>query len=171
VPAVHGDGRRFGLPGNAVTELADALTGPLLLPRDAEYATARRVWNGMIDRQPALIARCAGAADIRAAVQFAASHDLLVSVRGGGHSISGKAVCDGGLMIDLSGMRAIAVNADGQRALAQPGILLGELDRATVPQGLRQPGGGGSHHGQRRRTPGQRGGESGAAMGPARRRR
>ena len=90
--------------------LRAGLRGALLQPGDAGYDAARRVWNGMIDRQPALIARCAGAADVIAAVAFARANDLLVSVRGGGHNVTGNAVCDGGLMIDLSPMKGIRVD-------------------------------------------------------------
>src|SRR5919199_22899 len=83
-------------------DLQASLRGALLRPGDDGYDAARRVWNGMIDKRPALIARCAGAADVISAVNFARNNNLLVSVRGGGHNVSGNAVCDGGLMIDLS---------------------------------------------------------------------
>src|SRR5690349_11954843 len=84
----------------AVQAFADTLRGRLLRPEDGAYEEARKVWNGMIDRRPALIARCAGVADVIAAVRFVREHELLVSVRGGGHNITGNAVCEGGLMID-----------------------------------------------------------------------
>ncbi|MGH8069557.1 MAG: FAD-binding oxidoreductase, partial [Candidatus Entotheonellia bacterium] len=86
-----------------------ALRGELLCTSDDGYDQTRKVWNAMIDKRPALIARCVGAADVIAAVRFAREHDLLVSMRGGGHNIAGKAVCDGGLMIDLSRLKSIRV--------------------------------------------------------------
>jgi UDP-N-acetylenolpyruvoylglucosamine reductase len=115
--------------------------GPLLGPNDDGYERARRVWNGMIDRRPALIARCAGAADVRAAVSFARERDLAVSVRGGGHSVAGKAVCDDGVMIDLSLMKSIRVDASARTARVEPGVLWGEFDRETQAFGLATPGG------------------------------
>jgi hypothetical protein len=93
-----------------VHAFGDSLRGRLLQPGDGGYDEARKVWNGMIDRRPALIARCAGVADVIAAVGFARSHELLVSVRGGGHNITGNAVCEGGLMIDLSLMKSVRVD-------------------------------------------------------------
>ena len=94
----------------AVEDFAAGLRGPLLRPDDGAYDEARTVWNGMINRRPALIARCTGAADVIAAVRFARTHGLLVSVRGGGHNITGNAVCEGGLMIDLSPMKSVRVD-------------------------------------------------------------
>src|SRR5579863_6998378 len=94
----------------AIQEFKTGLRGALLGPGDEGYDAARRVWNGMIDRKPALIARCAGVADIIHAVNFARTHNLLVAVRGGGHNVTGNAVCDGGLMIDLSPMKGIQVD-------------------------------------------------------------
>src|SRR5512132_2150867 len=93
-----------------IRELRANLRGSLLQPGEAGYDAARRVWNGAIDRKPALIARCAGPADVLAAVNFARANQLLVSVRGGGHNVTGNAVCDGGLMIDLSPMKGIRVD-------------------------------------------------------------
>jgi FAD/FMN-containing dehydrogenase len=94
----------------AVQELRGDLVGPLLCLGDDGYDETRKVWNGMIDRRPALIARCAGVADVIAAVNFARAHQVLVSVRGGGHNTPGIAVCEGGLMIDLAGMRSVRVD-------------------------------------------------------------
>src|SRR5262245_42156265 len=91
----------------AVTKLRSRLHGHVILPGDAGYDSTRRVWNGMVDKRPALIVRCAGAVDVIRAVTFARDHDLLVSVRAGGHNIAGKAVADGGLMIDLAPMRGV----------------------------------------------------------------
>jgi FAD/FMN-containing dehydrogenase len=93
-----------------VAELSEKLRGALLQAGDAGYDDARQVWNGMIDKRPALIARCTGAADVIDAVNFGRTHDLLIAIRGGGHNVAGNAVCDGGLMIDLSLMRAVRVD-------------------------------------------------------------
>lgn len=105
--------------------------GELLQPGEDNYDTARKIWNGMFDRRPALIARCVSAADVIQAVNFARTQGLLVSVRGGGHSLPGHSVCDGGLMIDLSPMKAIRVDPARQTVRAEPGVLLRELDRET----------------------------------------
>ncbi len=121
--------------------------GALLRPGEEGYDEARRVWNGAIDRRPALIARCAGADDVVEAVRFARERDLPVSVRGGGHSVAGHAVCDGGLMIDLSLMKEIRVDPDARIARAAGGLLWGELDRATQGSGLATTGGIISHTG------------------------
>src|ERR1700719_1814903 len=98
---VTSEGTDLFLEEATVEQLAAGLRGPLLRPGDDGYDAARQVWNGMIDRRPALIARCAGPADVIAAVRFARTHGLLLAVRGGGHNITGNAVCEGGLMIDL----------------------------------------------------------------------
>jgi FAD/FMN-containing dehydrogenase len=121
--------------------------GALLRPGEEGYDEARRIWNGAIDRRPALIARCAGADDVVEAVRHAREHDLLVSVRGGGHSIAGHSVCDGGLMIDLSLMKAARVDPAAGTVRAAAGLLWSELDRATQPLGLATTGGIISHTG------------------------
>src|SRR5262245_47188241 len=95
--------------------LARRLSGRLVTPSEAEYDAARRVWNGMIDKRPAAIARCATPSDVQGAVEFARRHELLVAVRGGGHNISGNAVCDEGLVIDLSPLKTVAVDRERQR--------------------------------------------------------
>jgi hypothetical protein len=115
------------------------LRGPLLLSGDQGYNEARTVWNALIDHRPALIARCSGAADVVAAVQFARHHDLLVSIKGGGHGVAGKAVCDGGLMIDLSRMKSIRVDPVARTVRAEPGVLGTDLDRETQAFGLATP--------------------------------
>jgi FAD binding domain/Berberine and berberine like len=122
-----------------VKELRAALGGRLLLAQDAGYDQARRVWNGSIDRHPALIARCESRADIVHAVQFASAHSLLTAVKGGGHSISGQSTCEGGLMIDLSPMREIEVDRGKRLVRAQPGVLLVELDGKCQAAGLVTP--------------------------------
>jgi len=113
----------------------------MLRPGDPEYDTARGIWNGMIDRRPSLIVRCRGVADVIAAVNFARDHRLLVAVRGGGHGVAGHAVCDGGMMIDLSGMRAVRVDPGARRAWVQGGATWGDVDCETTAFGLATPGG------------------------------
>jgi FAD/FMN-containing dehydrogenase len=125
----------------AVDAFALRLGGGLVLPDADGYEDARRVWNGMIDRRPAAIARCSGAADVAAAVRFAREHDLLVAVRGGGHNVAGFATCDGGLVIDLSPMRSIRVDPVRRTVRVQAGVVWGELDRETQPFRLAVPGG------------------------------
>jgi FAD/FMN-containing dehydrogenase len=131
----------------AVEMLRGEFRGALLQPEEEGYDEARRVWNGAIDRYPALIARCAGADDVVTAMRFARMHDLLVSVRGGGHAVAGHAVCDGGLMIDLSLMKAIRVDPVGCTARASGGVLWRELDLAAQQVGLATTGGIISHTG------------------------
>lgn len=125
----------------ALESLRSGLQGELSSPGDTGYEEARAIWNGMIDRHPRWVVRSAGAADVVAAVNFAREHDLLLSVRGGGHNVAGTAVGDGGLMIDLSPMRAIHVDPDHRVARVEPGINWGDLDRETQPFGLAVPGG------------------------------
>ena len=108
-------------------------------PPTSGYDEARKVWNGTVDRRPALIARCLTDSDVQAAVRFAAAHRMLLSVRGGGHHIAGNAVAEGGLMIDLSGMRAIDIDAAKRTARVGPGALLGDFDRAAQAHGLATP--------------------------------
>lgn len=135
------------LDATAIAELRGQFRGALLRPLEEGYDEARRIWNGAIDRHPALIARCAGADDVMTAVRFAREHDLLISVRGGGHAVAGHAVCDGGLMIDLSLMKAVRVNPEARTVRAAGGMLWSELDRATQPFGLATTGGIISHTG------------------------
>jgi FAD/FMN-containing dehydrogenase len=125
----------------AVESLRGSLRGPLLRPGDEGYEGARAVWNGMIDKRPELIVCCSGVADVIEAVRFARANDLLVAVRGGGHSVAGKSVCDGGIVIDLSRMKGIRVDPARRIARAEPGVKWGELDRETQAFGLAVPGG------------------------------
>ena len=120
----------------ALAELRTALQGSVLTPADIGYDAARQIFNAMIDCRPALVARCATAADIRACVGFAQSHGLVVSVRGGGHNVSGKAVVDGGLMIDLSLMKGCRIDPVRRTARAEPGVTLAEFDHNCQVFGL-----------------------------------
>ena len=124
-----------------IQELRASVRGPLLQPGDPGYDAARHVWNGAIDRKPLLIARCSGPADVLGAVNFARANQLLVSVRGGGHNVTGNAVCDGGLMIDLSPMKGIRVDRARRTVQAQGGVTWGELDHETQAFGLATTGG------------------------------
>src|SRR6266498_2174117 len=125
----------------AVEEFKARLRGQLLRPGDDAYDEARKVWNGMFDRRPALIARCAGTADVMSAVNFARDNGLQAAVRGGGHSFPGHSVCDGGLVIDLSPMKGIRVDPAARRARAQPGVKWIEFDHETQALGLATTGG------------------------------
>ena len=135
------DGGSIGIEMAAVEKLGEGLRGPILLPESAGYDDARRIWNGMIDRRPALIARCAGTSDVVDAVNFAREHDVLVAVKGGGHNVAGNAVCDGGLMIDLSQMRGVHVDPKSRRARAAGGATWGDFDAETQTYGLATTGG------------------------------
>ena len=123
----------------ALADLEGALRGRCIRPEASDYDEARTIWNATIDRRPALIVRCADARDVVVALRFAHEHDLVVSVRGGGHNIAGNAVCDGGLMIDLSHMRQVRVDAAKRTAHVQPGTTLAEVDAATQAVGLATP--------------------------------
>lgn len=129
------------MSADAVEVLRGNLRGALVEPGNAEYDEVRVIWNGMMDKRPALIARCQGTADVVAAVNFAREHDALLSVRGGGHSVAGYASCDGGLMVDLSLMNAVRMDPTTRRVRAQGGALLGDLDRETQVFGLSVPAG------------------------------
>ncbi|MGH7932296.1 MAG: FAD-binding oxidoreductase [Candidatus Binataceae bacterium] len=123
----------------AIATLREALTGTLVTATDTGYEHSRRVWNAMIDRRPELIVRCAGTEDIHRAVDFAHAHDAALAIRGGGHNIAGLGVSDGGIVIDLSLMKAISVDPARRAARAQAGVLGGELDRAAQAFGLATP--------------------------------
>ncbi|AMO25291.1 FAD-linked oxidase [Ramlibacter tataouinensis] len=112
------------------------IRGPVIGPDAPEYDEVRQIWNAMIDRRPGLIVRCTGTADVQHAVRFARKHAFLLSVRGGGHNIAGLAVCDGGMMLDLSLMRGVSVDVKGRTARAQGGCTLGDVDRETQVHGL-----------------------------------
>ena len=121
--------------------------GELIAPDHDDYDHARAVWNGTVDRRPRLIARCAGAADVAAAVRFAHARDLEIAVRGGGHNVAGTAVCDDGIVIDLSAMRAVSVDPGTRIAHVQGGALWGDVDHETQAHGLATVGGIVSHTG------------------------
>jgi FAD/FMN-containing dehydrogenase len=129
------------LDRSAVKELADRLAGAALLPDDADYEVARRVHNGLIDKRPAVIARCATTEDVAASVTFATASGLEIAVRGGGHNVAGRCVSEGGLMIDLSRMRAVHVDAGASSARAQGGALWSDVNDAAHEHGLAVTGG------------------------------
>jgi FAD/FMN-containing dehydrogenase len=122
-----------------VEQFASRLRGELLRLGDAEYEEARQLWNGVIDRRPALIARCASVEDVACAVNFARENDLLLAVRGGGHNVAGTASADGGLVVDLSAMKEIEVDPERRTVRAGAGVTIGELDEETQKHGLATP--------------------------------
>lgn len=136
----------LGLTGDSITldeasleKLKSSLRGALLVPGDEGYDKSRTVWNAMIDRKPAMVVRCAGVADIRLAVTFAHTHGLLTAVKGGGHNIAGNAVCEGGLLIDLSAMRTVTIDPIAAVAHVEPGATLGDFDHECQAFGLATP--------------------------------
>ena len=135
------------LGDGAIEELRQALMGPVVAPGDADYERSRRVWNGVIDRHPALVARCASTADVVEAVRFARSERLLTAIRGGGHNVAGYGTCDGGIVIDLSAMRGVQVDAERRLARVQGGALWSDVDTAAQAHGLGVTGGLISHTG------------------------
>ena len=147
IPAVTLDGKEIELERKVVDELAGRLPGRLLLSDNADYDKARKIWNGMHDKRPALIAQCRSTEDVRHAVTFASERGLLVAVRGGGHSWPGKSVCDRGLMIDLSPMNEVRVEPGPRRAFADGGALLYMLDTRSLEHGLITTAGVVSHTG------------------------
>ena len=128
-----------GVATSALGGLAADLRGTLVRPADPGYEQTRAVFNGMIDRRPLAIVRCAGPSDVARGIAFAREHHLVVSVRGGGHSVAGNAVCDGGIMLDLSGMKGIRVDPESRTARAEPGLTLAELDHETQAWDLATP--------------------------------
>jgi len=133
------DGGTTTVPQAAIDALGKALRGKLLLPGADGYDEARTIWNAMIDRRPAAIVACADADDVSRGVTFAREHGLQLAVRSGGHNIAGSAVCDGGLMLSLAGMKAIKVDPAARRARVGPGNTLGDVDKATQEHGLAVP--------------------------------
>jgi FAD/FMN-containing dehydrogenase len=134
-------GAAVSLTEDAIGEFAGRVRGTVLRPGDVGYDDARSIWNGLIDRRPALIVQCSGTADVVDAVNFAREHDLLLSVKGGGHNVAGNAVNDEGLVVDLSPMRGVRVDPANRVAWAQGGATWGDVDRETQLFGLAVPGG------------------------------
>jgi FAD/FMN-containing dehydrogenase len=135
------------LDSAALRELTSAFRGELVQPGDAGYDAQRKVWNGSIDRHPALIARCSGDDDVAAAIRCARQTELPLAVRGGGHSFPGLSVCDGGVVVDMSNLTGVSVDPEARTATAQAGVLLGQLDTATQAHGLAVPAGIVTHTG------------------------
>ncbi|EJC6791081.1 FAD-binding oxidoreductase [Vibrio parahaemolyticus] len=127
------------LENTTIEHFKSHFQGDVVLPTDSNYDEVRQIWNGMIDRKPSLIARCKSADDVVMAVNFARDNGQLLSVRGGGHNIAGNAVCDNGVMIDLSLLTQVRVDENAKRAFAEPGCTLGDLDEATQKHGLATP--------------------------------
>jgi FAD/FMN-containing dehydrogenase len=128
-------------PALPVEALAELIAGEIITPDHPGYESARRVWNGMIDKRPAAIVRCAGADDVAHALRFAAEYGLPLAVRGGGHNVAGTAVADDGIVVDLSPMRAVTLDASRRTVHAQGGATWADVDRVTAPLGLATPGG------------------------------
>ena len=122
-----------------INELKSHFRGDLLLPTDVGYDEVRQIWNAMVDRRPALVARCTSSEDVVQAVRFARKRNLIVSIRGGGHNIAGNAVCNDGLMIDLSLMKRVQVDQKARRAIVEPGCTLADFDAAAQVHGLATP--------------------------------
>ena len=122
-------------PTPLASALAERMAGEVIAPDHPEYGTARRIWNGMIDKRPVAIARCADAGDVATAVRFAAEHGLPLAVRGGGHNVAGTAMVDDGLVIDLSAMRGVRIDAAGRTVHVQGGATWADVDRVTARSG------------------------------------
>ena len=132
-------GEAIVLGSDTIAALRQTLRGNVCLAQEAGYDEARTIWNAMINRYPGAVVRCRGAADIIHAVRFAREHGLLLAVRGGGHNIAGNAVCEGGLVIDLSLMRSVRVDPARRTAQVEPGTTLGEFDKEAQAFGLATP--------------------------------
>lgn len=135
------EGKFPGLAADVVDQLRAQVRGAVCLQGEPGYDEARTIWNGMIDRRPGVVVRASGAADVIATVNFARTHGVLLAVRGGGHNIAGNAVCDGGLLLDLSRMKSVRVDPVARTARVEPGVTLGEMDRETQAFALATPTG------------------------------
>ena len=147
INAVKLDGSETTIEKAVLKELANSLTGHILLPNSEGYDSARKGWNGMIDKHPALIVQCMNKSDITHAVNLAREYELLTAVRGGGHNIAGKGTCEGGIQISCTPMQGVSVDADARTATVEPGVLIGAVDAATQVYGLATPAGVVSHTG------------------------
>jgi FAD/FMN-containing dehydrogenase len=136
VPAIKLSGQSTVIEKAALNELGRSLHGQLILAESSDYDTARRIWNRMVDKRPAMIVRCADSADVSRAVIFARERELLLAVRGGGHSFPGLSTCDGGMMLDVSSMKAVNVDVKGRRVVAGAGCWGGHVDGETQQHGL-----------------------------------
>ncbi len=134
--AITTQGHEIDLSQEIFESLKTRLHGQMFFPGDTGYEQSRTIWNGMIDRRPAAIARCLGVADVIACVQFAQENDILLSIKGGGHNIAGLAIADSALMLDMSLMRGVWVDPKRKIAHAQSGCLVGDMDRETKVYGL-----------------------------------
>ena len=133
------NGEIKSLNDDIITDLRGRVRGQIVLPDDSDYDDIRQIWNVMIDRRPALIVRCSGTADVIHAIQFAQQYQLLTSIRGAGHNIAGKSLCDGAFLIDLSPMRSVQVDPVARVAIVGPGATLGDVDHETQAYGLAVP--------------------------------
>src|SRR5690242_14200773 len=132
-------GGSAGLPAGALEQLEADLPGRLHVPSSAEFKQSCTIWNAMIEKRPGLVVRCSSPADVSRAVKFARQHDLVLSVRGGGHNIAGSALCEGGIMLDLSGMKSVTVDKAARTARVGGGATLADVDQATQAYGLAVP--------------------------------
>jgi len=139
IKVANHSGEKASISPDAFERLKSSLRNPILQPGDDGYDKARTIWNAMIDRKPALIVRCSGVSDIRTAVEFARENGVLTAVKGGGHNIAGNAVCDAGMVIDLSLMKSVRIDPFARKAYVEPGATLAELDRETQAFGLATP--------------------------------
>ena len=127
------------LTSEAIEQLKGNVTGTVVLPADKTYDTVREIWNAMIDKRPAVIVQCRGADDVVQALAFGRRYGMDISIRGAGHNIAGNALCDNGIMIDLSTMKNVRVDAEQRRAVVEPGATLGDFDAAVQAHGLATP--------------------------------
>src|SRR5688572_17919976 len=123
----------------ALHQLKENIKGSVVLPNDPAYDEVRKIWNGMIDRRPAAIVRCADSSDVQRSIEFAGTNRMELTIRGAGHNIAGNAICDNGLMIDLSTLKEVKVDAQKRRALVDPGATLADFDRAAQAHNLATP--------------------------------